>query len=145
MIRKNINKAKFSAPPPERIDPERIYSFSFNPQSQPLFERFYNVKLNTLSSWSDEQEQIFKSLKHASVEICQEISSRGRLHYHGYIKIHNVIPFYLTSLKHIAHYGTYEIDEINDNEKWAKYVSKQESLMKPYCERNDMHYSISTI
>jgi len=145
MIRKNQPKAKFSAPPPEQIDPDCIYSFSFNPQSQPLFERFYNVKLNTLSSWSNEQYEIFKNLKHCSVQICQESSSRGRLHFHGYIQIHNIIPFYLNTIKHLSHYGTYEIDEINDKDKWDTYVYKQQDIMKPYCEKHDMHYSISTI
>lgn len=137
-------KVKHNCIPPEDIHPEKIYSFSYNPQEQPLFEKFYKMKLNNLSDWSNQMKNIFQNLKFCNIEVNLELSRKGRFHYHGVIKIDKPIEFVLHDLKMLAHYGTYEIDHINNFEQWNTYCEKQQHLIEPYCEHHNMSYCIST-
>lgn len=142
MIRKIHNNAKYNAIPPEEVNTTELYSFSFNPEEQPLFERFYSCKLNNLKDWSQQQYNILTSLKYAEVECVLECSRQGRLHWHGWIIIREPIDFYLKDIKKLKHYGTYEIDHIEDSEKWSNYVYKQMKHMKKFADRNSMIYEI---
>lgn len=146
MNRKNPGqmKYKYSCVKPEDVKEGQWYSFSYNPQTQPLFERFYKVKLNTLEQWSQEHVKLFTTLRHCKVSVALEISQKGRFHYHGYIKILSNPEFYLTDLARLRDNGTYEIDFINDELKWIQYVLKQEHNMANYCKKHDMCYIIDT-
>lgn len=145
MIRKNqfTNNNKYQCVKPEECHMDKLYSFSYNPEEQPLFEKFYKMKLNNLRDWSNQQRQILSSLRYCTVDVVQEISSKGRLHYHGYIMITDIVRFYLHDLAKLRHYGTYEIDHITDEDVWRTYVYKQERFMKQYCETNEMVYNIT--
>lgn len=142
MIRKIHPKAKYSCIPPECVKTDELYTFSFNPEEQPLFEKFYKMKLNNLKDWSQQMYNILISLKYAEVECVLECSRQGRLHYHGWIMIKDPIEFYLKDLKKLKHYGTYEIDYIKDDEVWSTYVYKQMKHMKSFCDKYDMIYEI---
>lgn len=146
MNRKNAQRYsnKYSCVKPEDVDTEKWYSFSYNPLMQPLFERFYKLKLNTLEQWSQEQVRLLTTLKYCRVSVVLEISQKGRFHYHGYIQIKNNPEFYLTDLARLRDTGTYEIDIINDKEKWLEYVLKQQKTMSVYCRKNGMCYEIDT-
>lgn len=139
-----FRKAAYVVPPPEDIDTSIVYAFSYNPQDQPTFDKFYNLKLNTLKDWSEQQEKTFKSLKYSDVNVITEISKQGRFHYHGYIMIHSIVKFYVSELKKLALHGTYCIKEITDKGEWEKYLIKQEKFMKRYCEEHQMKYNINT-
>lgn len=143
MIRKVRPKAKYNCLNPEDIDPLKYYTFSYNPEEQPLFERFYKMKLNNLADWSNKMKQIFDSLRYAKIEVNLEVSRRGRFHMHGVIKISMPLEFVIHDLKMLAHYGTYEIDSITDNEKWVKYCCKQQRLIEKYAHKNNMFSSYS--
>lgn len=122
------------------------YAFSFNPEEQPLFEKFYKCKLNNLSDWSNAVKERLLSLKYAKVEVYTEISQKGRFHFHGYIRIiSDIVKFVVHDLAKLRHYGTYEIDDIKDPITWQTYVHKQEHIMKNYCHSNNMSYMISNI
>lgn len=142
MIRKVQPKHKYSAIAPEDVKTDELLSFSYNPEEQPLFEKFYSMKLNNLKDWSRRQKDILTSLRYAEVEVVLECSRQGRLHYHGYIMIKDPIEFYLKDLKKLKHYGTYEIDTIQDYEKWSSYIYKQLKYMKGFCDKYDMIYEI---
>jgi len=66
-----------------------------------------------------------------------EISSRGRLHYHGRINIVNIISF-ICALRMISLHGTYEIDTIKDKEIWDNYCVKQSKLFDKIYEIHNM-------
>lgn len=141
MIRKN-KKFKHNIISPEDVDLDKVMSFSFNPEEQPLFEKFYSMRLNNLEDWSRRQKDILTSLRYCKISAVVECSRKGRLHYHGFIKISKVIEFYLMDLKKLMHYGTLEIDGIDDIDKWVTYVTKQEKYMRKFCENNNMVYEI---
>lgn len=132
----------YSCLKPELIVRGIEYSFSYNPEDQPKFEQFYKVKLDTLKSWSEYYAKLFLSLKYASIYCVMEISSKGRFHYHGTISIDDIARFIINDLAKLRHYGTYEIDIINDKDKWDKYVHKQQDFMEKYCKDNDMIYEV---
>lgn len=135
---------KYSCIKPEDIECGKEYSFSFNPEDQPKFERFYNMKLNTLRTFSEENEKIFHLLRYCDVKVYLEISSKGRFHYHGYIKIEHIPKFIIHDLAKLRSVGTYEIDMIKSPETWWQYVSKQRHFMLDYAKQNDMKYEIDT-
>lgn len=138
------NHQKYSCIKPEDVLEGVEYSFSFNPEDQPHFDRFYNMKLNTLSNWSDNQFDILTSLKYCTVNVYLEISSKARFHYHGVIKIHHIPNFYIHDLAKVRNYGTYEIDYIKDIEVWTSYVTKQKHIMEDYCNKHNMKYNVQS-
>lgn len=139
MIRKQ-QKFKHNIISPEDVVPNKLLTFSFNPEEQPLFQKFYTMKLNNLKDWSQQINNIISSMKYCKITAYLEISRKSRLHLHGFINITHIIKFYLCDLKKLMHYGTLEIDIINDNEIWTKYVLKQEKMMQSFAKNNDMYY-----
>lgn len=144
MNRKTYTKAKYTCIKPEDVVEGTEYTFSFNPEEQPLFQRFYSMTLNNLKDWSQQQDNVFRSLKYCKINVVMEISSGGRLHYHGYITITDTVNFFLKTIKHLKHYGTYEIDVITDPDKWSAYVYKMDKKMKSFCQNHSMIYNINT-
>lgn len=139
----NVPKFKHSCIKPECVDQDMLYTFSFNPQEQPLIENFYRVTLTRFQSWSETMDSKLKRMRHCTYKLVLEISTGGRLHYHGWISINNIMGFYLMDLKYLADLGTYEIDNINDFQKWDTYVYKQRSFVEPWTQMEDMKYSIT--
>lgn len=142
MIRKKQG-LKYSCVKPETVSTDKCYSFSYNPEDQPSIERFYNIKLTTYTSFIQKYKEIFTSMKYCDIQACLEISQKGRLHWHGWIRINDVVRFYLYDLKKLMHYGTYEIDVINDEEKWELYVVKQLDIMTEFCSKEGIEYCIN--
>lgn len=138
MIRKTHPKAKYSCIPPEEFKQGVLYSFSFNPEEQPIFDKFYKVKLNTLQSWSHAMLKIFNDLRYSKLQVFLEVSRRGRFHYHGVIQVMKPLEFVIHDAKMLAHYGCYEIDTIADMQKWLTYCMKQQELITVYAEKNNM-------
>lgn len=122
---------------------DELYAFSFNPVEQPSFQRFYNMKLNNMRDWSERMKENLQ-LKYAEVDVVLEISSKSRLHYHGYILVKDIVKFIIHDLSKLREYGTYSIKQIEDDEIWKEYVYKQLRFMKEYAEQNDMTYNIKT-
>lgn len=145
MLRKannGFNKQKYSCLKPEMLHLKTEYSFSYNPEEQPLFEQFYKVKLNTLNKWSEYYSALFTSLKYCKIICYMEISSKGRFHYHGLVMVTDIPRFIINDLAKLRHYGTYEIDEIKDKTVWLDYCLKQQRFMEKYCKDNDMLYKV---
>lgn len=69
-----------------------------------------------------------------------EISKGSRLHFHGYITVHDVIKFYYYDIRKLKHYGTFEIDFIQDPMIWDLYIKKQKDKMDKFCHENNMQY-----
>lgn len=144
MIRKNQAKYKYNCLKPEDITINTDYTFSYNPEEQPLFDKFYKMKLNNLKDWSQRMLQIFSHLRFSTITVVQEISQKGRFHYHGWININKLPEFIIHDLAYLRHYGTYEIDVVSNEDIWLKYVFKQERFMRKYCTVHEMYYEIDT-
>jgi len=137
---------RYKAPSPEDISTDEVYSFSYNPKDQPLLApiNHRDVFGTNLQCWMEEQKQFFTRLKHCEVDIVLEISKNGRFHFHGYINIKDIARFYASDIRRLQVKGSYEIDIINDPEKWREYVSKQFKVMFGFCEQENIEYRTRT-
>lgn len=62
------------------------------------------------------------------------------MHLHGRIKIKEIIKFYLSDYQQLKFHGAFEIDTIEDSDKWEDYCIKQEHLMSDFCHANSISY-----
>lgn len=118
------------------------YSFSYNPQAQPMLEAINKVDPFgcNLQDWYKEEISSFCRLKYCDIECRLEISSRGRFHVHGRIRVKDVIRFFSVDLRRMQARGSYEIDRINDPIKWDLYCRKQSEVMSDFCESEGICY-----
>jgi len=115
------------------LESTMAFTFSPPPSTAPFMEQFNSVCT------------IFDELEHCELSVYPEISSLGRLHFHGYIFIwdrDDVIPFYLTDLPFLMKYATICIKVITSNDDWLEYISKQKFLMIDYCKKCGLRYHI---
>lgn len=111
---------------PEKVEPTEDYTFSINPDKQ-----FDNAK-GRLKLVQNEVCKILSLLgdsKTYSFELYPELSRGGRLHWHGTIRITNVLAFF-TNIIRIRDFCTYELDTIEDPDKWDEYSKKGKGYMK---------------
>lgn len=85
-----------------------------------------------LESHLNDNIQYFKKLKYCKLEIYPELSPTGRLHYHGYIEIKDIVKFYYHDL-YLLNEISYEIDTIDPETQktYIEYITKQQRLMEP--------------
>lgn len=123
----SFKDAKYKIPNPEDIVPLKMYSFTINPQKQ-----YPNEMLGYLHNDSD----ITKLLKHSNIryEIHRELSSKSRVHYHGYIQFidkKHLLETYISFIPKLMKHSTFYIDTIDDVDNgvtWAAYCTKQKSI-----------------
>jgi len=132
--------SKFKVIKPEECVIKQKYSFSYNPDTQPTIQRFYNITLKCFEDWSQQIYDVFTTLRYSTVQTYMEMSKAGRLHFHGYIVINDIANFYFYDLKKLKHYGTFEIDFITDPLIWDLYIKKQKDFMEIFCTNNEMVY-----
>lgn len=133
-IQYNNRKHKILAP--EEMSLEQWYTFTYNPETQP---RRPNMMID-LISWHNGMDHKFKR-KYCQIEAVPEISSNGRFHYHGLIKITNIMKFYIEDLPVLRDGATYEIDTISDMTAWKTYMYKQQYLMEPLTKEYGIPYT----
>lgn len=125
---KTHNNQPHKCIPIEEWDDDRLYAISLNPKDDLQFfgrsvdKRIMNSYLTLLH-----KAYIWKGIEHLKLFI--ETSSMGRLHWHGYIKVNNLEEFFLVTIPLMKKYGTFEIDHLNDKEKWETYCEKQVGLL----------------
>lgn len=134
------NNFKLSVLSPEEVDNNKFYTFTFNPRVQPVRSKA-GFKCSAFSEWQTDVLRTLRRSVNAQYNICIELSRGGRLHYHGTIKILNIINFYIQDLPALLEEGMLEIDTIKDDEVWTTYCHKQESLMKPFCKIHGLIYN----
>lgn len=103
---------------PEDAEENIDYSFTIN--IDPDLIRKYSNLTNQYYQYLNK----LKLLKYCTYEIFFEISKLGKLHAHGKIKITNTMKFYFYDVKKLMDSFSFEIDTINDIEKWDEYVLK---------------------
>lgn len=133
---------KWDAPSPELITPNTSYSFSFSPKEQPMLESINRVDPfgTNLKEYITERYGLFNRLKNCTLKLNLELSRNGRFHFHGTIKITNILLFYSVDIRRLQAHGTYEIDIISDPMFWDLYCAKQADLMKDFAESEGIEY-----
>lgn len=123
-----INKARNVVPKPEDITLDEWYAFTINPEYQGdsyLTDRVKSVVTRIKTLLMNE------CIKYTGMI---ELSSTGRVHLHGYIKIINY-DFYTRYIPELIKTATVVIKEIDDNIKWNEYIKKQ--IFLPWSKRID--------
>lgn len=144
-LEKNTHKMfthdKHSAPSPESIELNTLYSFTISPS---------DIILNKTKELQDKittfRDLIYENFAVYGVtyKLIPELSKTGRLHCHGSIKfVNNVgIALFYNSLFNIKHLITYEMDIVNDKDKWNNYCIKNSHIMQEFCKYNKIKYTI---
>lgn len=132
----NWNNRRHKNPSPEDMKVNEGYAFTYNPEVQPLTPKF----TLDLITWHNGMDNMYKSLKYCDITLYPELSQGSRWHYHGYIRLTDVMKFFIYDLPILRENGSYEIDILTDHEIWRKYVSKQENIMKDVCTEYGIPY-----
>lgn len=144
MMKKNpyngFNNRMHKLPSPEDMDTDKLMSFTFNPLITP-----YDKDILDMPTYVNELMDTFKRLKYCRIKLFHEISSTGKFHFHGYIKIEDPMRFTIFDFPKLKPEGTLEIDHINDSAVWAKYALKQVNIMKPFCDSQKVPHTIDNI
>lgn len=126
-FKKNFEKPRNIFLKPENIFLNEVYAFNFNPEGQPKIGR-----LNSLKDWFNIYGKLLTNLTGAAVKMYVEISSTGRYHFHGYIKILNIVRFYTKDVHELILNGTSVMKVIESENDWEEYVLKQQSFIQPH-------------
>lgn len=131
--------------PPDYVEIGMKYAFSFNPIQQP--PNTYSETLTQYNEWNKLQHKFFSELKYCKFALYLDMSSLGRLHYHGYIIINDICNFFFKDIPNIGKHGSYEIDFIKDHVIWETYVMKSKTKMSidKWCESKGITYSYVTL
>lgn len=133
------NDRPHKCPAPEDM-PDELMTFTYNPNFTP-----FDGVIMDMATYSNELVDVFKLLKYCEIKLVHEISSSGKWHLHGYIKIINKMKFVLFDFKILKEHGVFEIDTIADPDKWKEYVYKQKSLMTDLLKEYKIPYSYNTM
>lgn len=101
-----------------------IMAITMNPQDgYQCFDKAY-VSDRLLVVNSKFSKLLIEKLEHCSYYLRTEISTLGRVHYHGYVIIKDKRKFYLNIHK-LMPLCTFKIKNIDDIDEWETYISKQ--------------------
>jgi len=117
------NNSRWKCLKPEDMTPDTDYSITLNPQLQYFddadrINKIYVETFKMLCAWSA-----------WSGTLQMEVSSNGRLHWHGVIRIKDIKKFYVDIVPCLQARYSYEIDTIQDMETWMKYCTKQKHIL----------------
>lgn len=110
---------------PEEVYEKVAYSITLNP-----IDKLQCYSQNSTRRLTTFYEFHYKYLKKilapfADYDLWLEISSKGRLHFHGIIYIKDIISFYLSSVPKLTDDYAIEMDTIDDVLIWLSYCQKQ--------------------
>jgi len=128
---------RFKSVDPEDMVVGKEYAFTINPQVQPAEGKidkpavYLNVGLSHLN-------MCLGKLAYSRLRLNLELSSTGRLHWHGIIIVDDLIGFYTMDIARLMKFGSFDIHEIKDfvemegcknkYKTWNSYVFKQSKL-----------------
>lgn len=116
------------SPAPEVMVVGKEYAFSYNP------DMLIDPK-DTGTDYCIRARRFIVTnlrLRYSTIDIIPEISSQGRIHFHGTIKLGSIVSFFLEDIPVLKKHGTYEIDVINNPDTWTVYVMKFYEVFESY-------------
>lgn len=139
MRKQNTKTFRWDLPAMEHAKINTLYSFSYNPESQPC-----SYASDRIQKWYSEMVKVISSLKACNVVLNLEISKLGRLHFHGTIQISSLWKFYYYDVPKLMVEGSFEIDTIKSIEDWQAYVDKNKDEMSKMCEAFGLCRTLAT-
>lgn len=144
MVKKKAHINSFSDAGSVIVSPETVsvtewYTITINPETQ-LFgdpDRFMLVSSYVYGK--------LKNINHIECYLYPEISGKGRIHFHGKIKIIDVIDFYLYGVYKLMLIGHIEIDTIKDVKVWDTYMTKSCPMMASLCRSTPTNVYLSEV
>lgn len=124
---------------PETVSVTNWYTLTINPEIQ-LFgdpDRFVLVSSYVYGA--------LKKINHIECYLYPEISGKGRIHFHGKIRISDIPDFYLYGVYKLFLIGHTEIDTIKDMVVWDTYITKSCSVMAELCRSNPIYLYDETV
>lgn len=117
----------------------------------------FNVNLNEKLAKMTQLESFYKMVRlyghYLTMNVVEgmdfrlhaELSKSGKLHYHGTICFFTnmAVMEWIWKLRKLQNHFTYNVDVINDAEKWNDYRFKQRRLMEPFCRHYKVPYTLS--
>lgn len=117
---------------PHEVEAKRLYAFTINPNDNNQFwekdreDRYQLFRDGSLKRLKD-------ALDTSNFTLHLDISSAGRMHWHGYISWDNLEDYYdfqIKSIYRLKKWSNIEIDYINDKQIWREYVIKYHRIKK---------------
>lgn len=131
MDKKNPEKKTVESFTVHSAKPNVWYSFSIAPNdANQFFEQNTTQRVKQFIAVTTKR---LKKCPFMNFNLYLDISSRGRLHWHGWIKWDDneeIFNHFLYNQNRLEKWAQIEIDVINDNEVWDKYVKKICHLVK---------------
>lgn len=125
------DNAQWKSITPEEMVACTWYTITLNPKNQ-FFDETATRHTPRLAECIDYLYECLAYLKNVRIELYPEISSLGRVHYHGILKVYDIFEFYLKDIPMLKDICSFEIDKIDSMETWIKYCTKQKSIMEKH-------------
>lgn len=125
------DKPKHQIIHPEDVNTNHCYAFTFNPNSKPEIG-----KVNAFKVWYDMIAHLLCDVCIASkYRVYTEISCMGKFHFHGLIRITNIMNFYIHDVQTLTMNGTVVIKERTNEDEWEDYYLKQQDFIQDYLQK----------
>lgn len=121
---------------PELLTSGQKLAITVNPSD--CFQWFESPE-DRFSLVTDYVYKLFKGIPNLTLELYPEVSSKGRIHFHGYIGIKDIMNFYIMFVPLLIGRNHIEIDTLSQDQKvYETYIKKSVKCMKPLtmCNRN---------
>jgi len=128
---------------PEKVVLNEILTFSVNPVATPYKTKRKGERVLNLPPFLNSIIKRLSKLRYCDYKLNPEISCNGKWHFHGEIKITEIINFYCFDLPLLQELGAFEIDTIKDIEIWRTYCTKLKELTEPYLRSLKINYEIN--
>lgn len=128
--------------PVDKVLLNTLYAFTLAPSNaKQYFSNLHRIKMVSIDMAS-----LIISIK-ANISVFLELSSHGRLHWHGYILFpdkESIRDFYGFVIPVLLDNNQIEIDSIEDPEIWDSYIQKQHDIMQIYLDNLNANEYLKT-
>lgn len=131
MIEKNLH----TLVPMEDCEKGVMYAISFNMrQQQDLIDPVTKVLVvkDRCLAHNKQTQKVLRLTTSFHWQLHMESSPTGRLHWHGYIIINDIMRFYIYDVPVLIDHMSICMKRITDSKKWEQYCHKQHPYMKKY-------------
>lgn len=151
MYQKHENKPRFIAPKVESLAVGQTYAITINPSNE------WTAGQLPIEWVRRQYDQITQLCRGVELELFVESSPTARLHFHGIMKLKNIID-YLRFVRDLQSYSSFAIKEFFEASRevntdanpmgkspyllWREYCTKQKSVWEPIFKTNVLNYAI---
>lgn len=128
------------------------YSFTLNPcddfqyfkEEQPdcRLLKCYNNTLHLLKTYLSDIAEVKLQLEISMPSNSSKVSTGTRIHWHGWIRFTDPFKFLLSIFHRLKGKFIFEIDSIDETDKWKEYVNKDKTYFNKLCKAYDCPYEL---